>query len=239
MAGDQNGAIHSISLSGRGLKAVSADVLPLNTKSVVHLDLSDNVMTSLAGLHVFDKLNSLVLDRNSLTDLSDLPILYSLDTLSLNQNNISHLVRLMDALSLKCPNVTFLSLLKNPCCPFFDELNSEAYYCYRLYVIYRLPKLEFLDCSEVDEQERRKAMRTGANFAPVRTDSVSEKLPGYRPSSVSVDESNRVPNGPASPVSQAGGRPHARSHSGMFGMSQYQYDGSHSEGNRFISNKDL
>ena len=61
------------------------------------------------------------------------------------------------------PNLRYLSAMKNPCVPdcFDPGKDLEDYTRYRLYVIYRLGGLTFLDDQPITAEERARAAATG------------------------------------------------------------------------------
>jgi Leucine-rich repeat (LRR) protein len=79
----------------------------------------------MSSLDNFKQLQTLVLDHNQLRTITSLPRLPSLRALSLNGNELTDLHRTLIAIQRNCPNITFLSLLENPCYP--CELTSSSY----------------------------------------------------------------------------------------------------------------
>ncbi|KAK2167950.1 hypothetical protein NP493_1252g00018 [Ridgeia piscesae] len=150
-----------------------------NSCLVRHLDLSFNQLRSLDGAERFRNLEELILDNNALDDNITLPFLPKLHTLMLNKNKISlYLERLLDILSKQLPSLKYLSLLGNPACP--DQLSSadssdEDYEQYRIFVLYNLPKLKFLDSTPVKMTERTEAQRRGCFLRVARPPSDLEE----------------------------------------------------------------
>lgn len=112
------------------------------------LDLREGSLTHLPGLDhpQWTSLTSLVVDRNKIEAISSWPAIAGLETLSLNANYIDELDMLCTDVAAKYPNLKYLSLLGNPCCP--DESNGgneNAYGQYQKMVSKRLPQLQFLD----------------------------------------------------------------------------------------------
>jgi hypothetical protein len=69
---------------------------------------------------------------------------------------VQDLNRFLDNVKQKFPNLTTLSLLKNPCCPnAFVEEQKDRHKQYRSFVVSKLPKLEHLDTKEVNDLERQ------------------------------------------------------------------------------------
>lgn len=198
--------------------------------SRVHsLDLSYNELVSLKGLERFSFLRELVLDNNHLADSIVFPYLPHLHTLSLNKNQINDIELLMAKISHNLPALTFLSLLGNKACP--NELSDldndeEDYQRYRYYVLHHAPSLKYLDSTRVTDSERAEANRRGQFMKIVRPKEeenhdvvVQRPLHSYTP----LPRNIRNPD----------------DHRGAYSKCKYKYSGKHSEGNRFISNKDL
>lgn len=123
---------------------------------VRELDVSNNGLTELAFCSDLSKLHTLIADNNRLSANSPLPYLPSLKTLSINFNCITSLESFLDNVENSFPNLTYLSLINNEACPYFSKL-SHHYYNYRIYVISRLPNLQYLDSSQVTSEEHRHA----------------------------------------------------------------------------------
>ena len=122
---------------------------------------------SLENVGAFAGLRSLVLDNNEISDGCNFPDLPSLGTLCMNNNNIKSIKLLLDTIRHTCPNLKYLSLLKNPCCPHrLIGMDDDDYSRYRLYVLWRLPNLTFLDSGRVTPAERAEASRRGEFCIP-------------------------------------------------------------------------
>lgn len=123
---------------------------------VTRLDLSFNKLTSLDGIEKFETLEELVLDNNSLDHTMNLELLTDLSALSVNNNKIADLHAWVRSLTEHCPNLTFLSMVKNEACPHFAAAleSSGEYELYRHYIIYALKNLKFLDSRAITAQER-------------------------------------------------------------------------------------
>ena len=183
------------------------------------------------------KLQSLVLDKNDIEDLRAFPPLPELQTLSLNNNKIDDLAGAMDAVSRLYPKLSFLSLMRNPCSPGLagflgdaeraSEGDEDALQRYRLYVIYRLPHLRVLDCSDVTKAEQEMARRRG-QFMVTRKPSQKDEIGGSGGGAGAEHESEPV----VAPTRTDQPRT-------FLAMGAATYDGRHSEGNRFIVNEDL
>lgn len=157
-------------LAGRDLSSLPSQLLTESErKRVKHLDVSYNILKSLAGLECFPCLETVVADNNEIEGLEGLVKSKSLATLALNNNNLDDLKGLADVLSACYPNLTHLSLLKNPACPnFFNGKDEDDYAKYRCYVVYRLPSLKFLDHGAVTQAEKAEAKRVGQFSLPAR-----------------------------------------------------------------------
>lgn len=145
-------AYRDLSSSGIVESLLSDPRLP----SVTHLDLTESniIEERLVQLKSFPNIQTLVLDQNNLISISPCPALSSLHTLWLNNNNIDDLPKLLDDISAKFPNIKYLSLMRNPCCPGLMNVVSpdeEGNRLYRLYVFYRLPNLLTLDWADGTE----------------------------------------------------------------------------------------
>jgi len=135
----------------------------------------------------------------------------------------------MDAIAKCFPNLTYLSMLKNPACPnYFTGKDMDDYKRYRLYVIYRMKKLKFLDYSPVTNEERKEATKRGPYLVTVKADLTQLKTQNP----VKEDDTSALPSLPD--TLQPEGKGAAR-----FGISNYVYVGKHSEGNRFITDENL
>ncbi|XP_013414951.1 leucine-rich melanocyte differentiation-associated protein [Lingula anatina] len=194
------------------------------------LDLSFNRISTLDGLENFPNLEELILDNNEVDDSINIPQMTKLHTISLNKNRISDLESLLEQINKNCPSLTFLSLLGNVACP--NQLSSldkddDDYRRYRMYVLYRVPRLKFLDSSPVKEAERAEAKRQGAFLSVVRPADTEDDNPDME----SPTASQYTPL--STSLREGGGK------GGVLGVSKYVYYGRHSEGNRFIKNNDL
>jgi hypothetical protein len=80
-------------------------------------------------------------------------------------------VEFLDQVATAFPNVVYLSFMRNPASPplvCVSEDDVAAAKRYRTYVIYRLPKLQFLDASPVTAAEKAEAAEKGQFLAPRR-----------------------------------------------------------------------
>lgn len=137
---------------------------------------------------------------------------------------------------------------------------QAAYRRYRLYTIHRLPKLHFLDSTEITEEERKEAKRVGANMAVRRPIPGSEAMNSSSSGSGGdLAESGGTPKSLSSPevgsynmsaeeekamtLRRQRQKEELLSHrpkaAAFLARGKPRYDGSNSEGNRFIMNDDL
>lgn len=190
------------------------------------LDLSHNQLSNLRGLECFMRLEELVLDSNCIDDNTQFPRLNRLQTLTLNKNKINNLENLICKLKTAFPGLKYLSLLGNHACPnelTCSENDDNDYQSYRYYVLSEMEHLKFLDSSPVRPSEVKEASRIGSLMKvakPVATQEIDSKSieSPFNPLPTTVhDENPKV----------------------KFGKSKYVYFGRHSEGNRYIKNRDL
>jgi len=204
------------------------------------LDLSFNDIASLgSSLNGFSVLHTLVLDNNSLS--SSQPgfsaVAHTLRVLSVNNNSIDDLDAFLDSLA-PLSALRQLSMLKNPACPspYFGG-DSEDYARHRLYVISKLPSLEFLDTAPVSAKERSEAIRRGALLRvakPVAEEGTEEGKESAGGDAGQQESSDSQLTGLSPDMAAPGSTGPAR-----FGTCSYVYYGKQSEGNRFILNDDL
>jgi len=228
----------AISLEGDHLSLVGLDLVSvpphLGEKyggTVKQLDLSYNNIEKLDHLERFVNLNALVVDNNSLINEDNFPKMECLKTLSVNNNKIVDLKKFLEIVKEKFPNLTYLSMLKNPACTNeFTGRDSDDYQRYRYYVLHTLRGLKFLDSREVAEDERKEALRVGHLCLPARPDPSQYKRASTPdkgdPDAAAVSEL------PQDLKQEGVGK-------ASFGLSNYVYYGRQSEGNRFIVNDDL
>jgi len=198
--------------------------------SYLTLNLSENRLLPPCNLHHFSKVHTLVLDKNGLKSVSGFAKMLSVTTLWFNNNNVTDIVGFLDDVVTIFPNVTYLSCMRNPCSPplaIVSEEDVETTRRFRLYVIYRLPKLQFLDSSPVSLNERKEASQKGQYLAPRRPATTGAISPV---SASSMPIAQPAPQAPAEALK----RP-----SSFLGVGSSRYDGANSEGNRFITDKHL
>eukprot|EP01138_Halocafeteria_seosinensis_P003332 gb/GECG01003408.1/.p1 GENE.gb/GECG01003408.1/~~gb/GECG01003408.1/.p1 ORF type:complete len:282 (+),score=34.60 gb/GECG01003408.1/:1-846(+) len=150
-------------------------------ESVKTLNLTGNALEKFKRLNMFTNLDTLILDKNGLTNLEGCPRMESVRTLWCNNNYIQDVETFLTQAQKSFPNITKLSVMRNPASPPMVCLSEEdvaAMERHRLYVIYRLPQLMFLDSSPIKAEERREAKRRGQFLAvrkpPKKRNSMSE-----------------------------------------------------------------
>ncbi|KAH9413583.1 hypothetical protein DERP_009284 [Dermatophagoides pteronyssinus] len=232
----------SIKLVNQNLWQIPSPLTIQYASRVRKLDLSYNCLQTLAGIEYFNCLEELVLDNNLLND--SIRFFYNpfMKCLSINKNKLTDLERFLNEITLKLPNLTYLSMLGNSACP--DQLSSSEhddkdYSRYRSYVIHRMPQLKFLDSTQIRRTERNDAQKRGQYYRLIRlnSDSVVETnklrshLFQFREQNDNNDDDRQ--NNPL-PFTQDNGQP-----KGGFGKLKHRYTGKHSEGNRFIRNHEL
>lgn len=236
-------------LSGLGLTSIPEAVINLyHGQKVMHLDLSFNNLKSIEGLSLFNHLESLVLDNNKLSmigggfDEFSRPVRLvnaRLKVLSLNNNRITNLESFLRNISSCFPNLTYLSLLRNPCCP--DYLSSkwssifqtwvgrDQYDEFRHKCVAALPRLQFLDSTRLKGNK----LTASKSFEQ----QIVENLIRFKKGLIEVfTEDEHV--GPASPLPHNLHR-NPGEHHGTYVRMRTQYIGKQSEGNRFIGNGQL
>eukprot|EP01105_Mastigella_eilhardi_P018957 TRINITY_DN4434_c0_g1_i3.p1 TRINITY_DN4434_c0_g1~~TRINITY_DN4434_c0_g1_i3.p1 ORF type:complete len:148 (-),score=49.69 TRINITY_DN4434_c0_g1_i3:352-795(-) len=127
---ETSGNTRRLVVAEKGLTALPDDFGDQFGPVATHLDLSFNAITRVNNLDKFAQLVSLVLDNNQLGNINDFPSMPSLQTLSVNNNNIDDLDLFLDSFVDKFPNLTFLSMIKNPACPLLSD-DDTAYTNYR------------------------------------------------------------------------------------------------------------
>jgi hypothetical protein len=191
-------------------------------------------------------------------------------TLWFNKNSVEDMPDFLAQVSAAFPRLTFLSLMNNPASPSLvcmSEEDLKAQQRHRLYVIFRLPTLEFLDAEPVSPEERALAREKGRFYAVRRaaSSSVGEpSSPSAASSSSPMSPSSRGSLPSAASAAGGGGAGSAgvastpfdprlaaaaesaaaasaatQSSGAYLNLGTSHYDGRHSEGNRFIANKDL
>eukprot|EP01121_Diplochlamys_sp_Union-15-3_P007095 TRINITY_DN1773_c0_g1_i1.p1 TRINITY_DN1773_c0_g1~~TRINITY_DN1773_c0_g1_i1.p1 ORF type:complete len:226 (-),score=33.12 TRINITY_DN1773_c0_g1_i1:75-752(-) len=209
----------TLSIVGQDLKEIPPELGKKYGSKTTNLTLSHNLITTVENLEKFTKLKSLILDNNCLTHNQNFVPLTSLETLWVNNNKIDSLDLFLNEVVVKFPNLTYISMLKNPCCPnYFVGKDSASYQRYRYYVVSRLPCLRFLDSSLVTEEEKSEGKKLNAKIARPTPELYKRKAP-----EAAVEEDRALPS-----------EDNLGNHKTSFGVTRYIYYGRQSEGNRFI-----
>lgn len=213
--------IFELSLEGKGLSVLPDKVAQRCGGTLIKLDLTDNTIKSGENFEGLTKLEQLVLDKNDLQEIKGFPTMRTVNTLWLNKNCLSDLELAIREIANAFPNLTYLSMLFNPCVPnlYLDDSAADSYNRYRLQVIAAMPLLQFLDSTPVDDEERKRASKINAIARPkgAQNKPASPRGPG---------QTSKPDNAPPKVATfLAKGKP--------------RYDGTNSEGNRFIMNDDL
>lgn len=222
-----------VSYIGQDCEEIPLELGELYGSQTRRLDLSYNLISDLSKLNMqFPNLEELILDSNCIGDNVTIPFLPRLKTLTLNKNQITDIESLLDKVSSQLPALSYLSLLGNSACPnqlSCSDKDEEDYQRYRYFVLYKLPKLRFLDSRAVTKEEVTEAKRIGEYTKVVRY--IPDDVEGIQEATEAIEV-----EGPYSPLpnSERNGK-----HYAVFGVSKYVYYGRHSEGNRFIRNHDL
>ncbi|XP_014673605.1 PREDICTED: leucine-rich repeat-containing protein C10orf11 homolog, partial [Priapulus caudatus] len=221
-----------LSYIGQNCEEIPQELAELYGHRVLQLDLGHNLISDVGKLNTqFPSLQELILDSNCIGDSLNVPPLPRLTTLTLNKNQISDLESFLDKVAHRLPSLSYLSLLGNAACP--NQLSSvdadeEDYQRYRYFVIYKLPKLKFLDFKPVSKGELEEALKRGVYTKVIR----------YWPNEEVDADSGSSPES-ASKLTPLPSQTRNNDHYAIFGQSKYVYYGRHSEGNRFIRNHDL
>lgn len=147
-----------ISLAYEKLTMIPKSIADTFASCTKILDLSHNNISDLKFLTNFSRLNSLILDKNSTLNEKTLPHLPSLKLLWLNHCEIDNIIRWIRIIQMKCPQITYLSLLGNPgATTLFNGSSPIQHNVYRLYVIEHLPTLLYLDDSVITDEQRAQA----------------------------------------------------------------------------------
>lgn len=244
-----------LTLESQNLTGLPSDISETLGGSLRRIDLTSNHLRDLSsfawgpsavsthGSAPWPILEEIILDKNWLNSVEGLPLLPRLTTLWLNNNKITDIEPVLDHLEKHVPNLSYLSVLRNPCTPdaYFGEGEMESYARYRLYVIYRLKKLQFLDSTPVTIEERKEATLRGAYCRVAKpTDSSSSSSSGGKNSSGTTEDQTPTPTTRQSVVgvdkTLSAKPPKVAT---FLAKGKPRYDGTNSEGNRFIMNEDL
>jgi len=213
-------------ISGSSVSIVDKEIVLIPVElaqfadSCTDLTITFCLLKSVSHLENFQKLVLLNLDSNCIEDDNSFPVIPTLETLWLNSNKISRLSILLNQIEHCFPNLKYLSLLKNPCCPnYLVGKGMEDYKKYRETVLGYLPKLKFLDATPVSNEEREVAVEKYKNRK--RADESEYQKRGEE--SV-VSEENSLKNVDTQDPSSA-----------SFSKTKFTSYGRSSQGNRFIT----
>lgn len=284
-----------LALCDSDLREVPADVAVARGPYIQTLNLSGNALVAPGNLQYFTSVKTLILDHNSLESLDGFPRMTSVTTLWFNNNSVSLLVEFIDAVEALFPNLVYLAFMRNPASPPLvclseeDTAASHRYRCVcaacamicmlatnsrvgarsgpcRLYVLYRLPRLQFLDASAPTPAERRESAEKGQYMAVRKPKQAASSAslaaggglgsPGSDAGGISIFSGMGSGFDAGSASSPGSGRARGATESGegsgvsppvarkpqahiMVAAATSAYDGRHSEGNRFIRDSQL
>jgi hypothetical protein len=198
-------------------------------------------------------LHTLILDKNGLTSLAGFPPMPALTQLWFNNNAAEDLTAFCDDVAALYPALTWLSFMRNPAAPPLvcqSEEDAAAATRYRLYVVYRLPKLQVLDAQPVTSAERAEAAKKG-QFLAARRPKAGD--PGAGPPSRGNSSgagggflgmfSGGAAGGGGGGAGGGAAAPAAavptKKPTAFLAVGRQEYNGRHSEGNRFITDSQL
>jgi len=197
---------------------------------ISELTLMNCGLTTISNITKFSKLVILVLDNNNIGDENEFGFIPTLETFWANNNKITRLEKIISQILKYFPCVSYVSMLKNPCCPnYWVGKSSSDYKKYRDMVIGNIPTLKFLDSATITPSERNTALLYQSKIARLAPKDYRPKP--ILPTKETGDGSDEkgidkiVTNSATSGVET--------------GVSRYVYVGKHSEGNRFIRDKSL
>lgn len=149
------------------------------------LDLTGNRLKSLSFLKYIDTLEYVVLDQNPGLDARTLPMLKNLQLLWLNECNILDVSIWVKMICKKCPNLKFLSFMKNPGVKSLQAGNTYAEHeQYRLSVTNHLREICHLDDQSIVRESE------AATCPDLRPWTVGQK-PVDRPRQMKAKKQNR------------------------------------------------
>ncbi|CAF0998689.1 unnamed protein product [Adineta steineri] len=149
-----------LSFAYQGLDSIPDQLLPYDKSIIEYLDLTENNLNDLRFLIDFSNLQTLIVDKNQINSHVKIPHLDKLHTLWINHNQITNLSVFIKTLATYCPQLKYLSMMKNTAAPsYFNGGSPKEYVDYRYYVISQLPCLIMLDDRQVSLEERQEAQR--------------------------------------------------------------------------------
>jgi hypothetical protein len=134
------------------------------------------------------------------------------------------------------------SCMRNPCSPplvCVSEDDVQATRRHRLYVAFRLPRLQFLDSSPVTAAERKEAAEKGAYLAPRRPKAAAGGGEVGGGGAGSPAAGPPLVGGGLSTAGAAAAAAEKKKPASFLGVGASTYDGRNSEGNRFITDRSL
>ena len=164
-----------LSLAHQSLRLLPAyttsDPQGIDTLDVSHNKLTNPMLTA-DNLGRFPNLITLIADDNRLSDFLNMPQMEHLTFMSLNSNQIKDVDLLCQILSSKCPKLTTLSLVNNPCYPSYEVQHRapNAISLYRSAALRHLPKLKMLDCLSITQMDRDAAVQLSDDIAEEKID---------------------------------------------------------------------
>lgn len=180
------------------------------------------VRSSFDGFEKLTNLSTLILDKNGLESMAACPPLPALKELWFNNNQVHNLTDFMNSVAQLCPGLTTLSLMRNPAAPPMVCLSQEdvsAAARYRLYIIYRMPSLSFLDAAPVTAAERAEAKAKGKYYEVKKSASAVAR----GSSAASAAASGAAAHATSSSSHRASGLDGGLSSSGGHALSQGEY----------------
>jgi len=216
---------HKVSIVSQDITEIPMDLGLKYGKETKELAITFCRLTHVSNLEDFKSLVCLVLDNNEIgSDMNVFPELPALETLWVNNNNIQYLDRFLAAIRGKVPNLKYLSMLKNPCCPnYFVGKGTSDYKKYRAEVVKEFPTLKFLDSSPITAEELSDAEKLKHFIRRPDPSQYQKQSDGFP-----VPEEKALPRDEQEIIDKA-----------SFGRTKYVYYGRQSEGNRFIIDKNL
>lgn len=147
-------ATESRTLSLRNHNLSSLDAIHTLELSDIHstVDLSKNELSYITPFPKLLRLKTLILANNHIRNVKGLANLVNLECLSLTYNEILYLSDLEDLNALA--SLTSLYLVGNP---------VAKHKLYRLWCIWRFPRLQVLDFERITDAQRKKAAETFTN----------------------------------------------------------------------------
>jgi hypothetical protein len=158
------------------LNSIPERLLPNDKHIIEYLDLTENNLDDLRFLIELPNLRTLIIDKNRINSNVKIPRLDMLHTIWINENQIANLSVFIQTLATQCPQLKYLSMMKNPAAPsFFNGGSYKQYEDYRHYVISQLPRLIMLDDRQVSLEERQAAERIYTPMTLTRREKLSLK----------------------------------------------------------------